>query len=438
MECAVCLEDIDTETVTLPCKHVFCRECVLKLKQYMLNKCPLCRAPLPLNPEERRKANARRAVSDGVRALIRATSGESLNEDLLSTSIEKLEEAMKLDDSNLAARIALSNAWARRNPERALELAKDCVNRSKCAASLATLGLALERLNRIEAAIEQYERAIRRDSNHISAHASLAILLFRARRYEESIKMFDRTIEISPPNRPFLYYNKALALEAANRRDEALLTYKTAIARDPRHYPSLMNVGNLLMDLSVSSAEDNNAACRDAVRYYEKASKYAETIEKRMDAFLGSALFKNSDTRKHAVTVFGLLKTLMTSSSSKRTSNFKMGDVLICLGRSLKSMGRHTEAIKAYVSAIDHNESNSDAWINLGTLFGSTKRFESALHCFRIALDITKMRDDRVWLNQGIAQLDLNRVEEAKKSFKSCIDLNGDFASEARRLLDGL
>ena len=153
---------------------------------------------------------------------------------------------------------------------------------------------------------------------------------------------------------------------------------------------------------------------------------------------LGSALFKNSDTRKHAVTVFGLLKTLMTSSSSKRASNFKMGDVLICLGRSLKSMGRHTEAIKAYVSAIDHNESNSDAWINLGTLFGSTKRFESALHCFRIALDITKMRDDRVWLNQGIAQLDLNRVEEAKKSFKSCIDLNGDFASEARRLLDGL
>ncbi len=280
--CAVCLEEIDTETVTLPCKHVFCRECVLKLKQYMLNKCPLCRAPLPLNPEERRKANARRAVSDGVRALIRATSGESLNEELLSTSIEKLEEAMKLDDSNLAARIALSNAWARRSPERALELAKDCVNRSKCAASLATLGLALERLNKIEAAIEQYERAIRRDSNHISAHASLAILLFRARRYEESIKMFDRTIEISPPNRPFLYYNKALALEAANRRDEALLTYKTAIARDPKHYPSHMNVGNLLMDLSVSS-EDNNA-CRDAVRYYEKASKYAKTVEKRMDA----------------------------------------------------------------------------------------------------------------------------------------------------------
>ncbi len=137
------------------------------------------------------------------------------------------------------------------------------------------------------------------------------------------------------------------------------------------------------------------------------------------------------------MTVYGLLKTLMISSKTV-PSNFNVDDVLICLGRSLKSVGRHTEAIKAYVSAIDHNESNSDAWINLGTLFGSTKRFESALHCFRIALDITKMRDDRVWLNQGIAQLDLNRVEDAKVSFKSCIDLNGDFAQEARRLLDGL
>ena len=37
--------------------------------------------------------------------MIRATSGESLNEEL-SPVIEKLEEAMKLDDSNLATRIA--------------------------------------------------------------------------------------------------------------------------------------------------------------------------------------------------------------------------------------------------------------------------------------------------------------------------------------------
>ena len=278
--CTVCLESIDTETVTLPCKHMFCRECVLKLKQYMLNKCPLCRAPLPLNPEERRKANAREAVSDGVRALIRATSGESVDEELLSRSIEKLEEAVKLDEMNLAARIALSNAWARRNPERGLELAKDCIHRSKCAASFATLGLAYQQMNKIEAAIEQYERAIRRDSNHISAHSSMAILLFRAGRYEESVEMFDRTIKISPPNRPFLYYNKALALEASNRREEAMLSYKTAIAKDSKHYPSHMNMGNLFMDLS----EENNNACRDAARYYEKASKCAKTVEKRMDA----------------------------------------------------------------------------------------------------------------------------------------------------------
>lgn len=139
------------------------------------------------------------------------------------------------------------------------------------------------------------------------------------------------------------------------------------------------------------------------------------------------------------MSVFGLLKTyMMNSSSTTKQKNYSLDTVLICLGRSLKSVGRITEAIKAYVSAISHNERNSDAWINLGTAYGSTQRFESALHCFRVALDITKKSDDRAWLNQGLAQLDLNRVEDAKISFQSCIDLNGDFAEEAKGLLLGL
>jgi len=452
--CAVCLESRG-EAVTLPCKHVFCRSCVLRLKQYAIYRCPLCRAELPMDPEERRAEHAKRAVSEGVRELIRATSGERVDEELLSRSIEKLEEAVKLDDSNLAAKVALSNAWAQRNPDRALSLAEECVKRSKCAASLATLGLALEKSNRINDAIEQYERAVRRDSNHFYAHASLGMLLFKVKRFEDSIKMFDRTIEISPPNDPTFYFNKALALEAANRREEALLAYKTAIATDSNHYPSHMNLGHLLLNISP----------RDAARYFEKASKYASTPEKRLDALysLGDALFRNNDTKKHAVTVFGLLKALMMTSKYS-SNNLTLDTVLICLGKSLKSVGRISEAIKMYISAIRHNESNVDGWISLGmfcvcvcvcvcvcfsqqqqyslqcdhytgTAYGSTKQFESALHCFCVATKISS-DIDLAFLNQAFALLDLNRVEDAKLSLQKCINLKGDCVEDAKRLLD--
>jgi Holliday junction resolvase RusA-like endonuclease len=40
-ECPICLtDDINTFKITTPCKHVFCLECFIKLKQYT---CPTCR-----------------------------------------------------------------------------------------------------------------------------------------------------------------------------------------------------------------------------------------------------------------------------------------------------------------------------------------------------------------------------------------------------------
>ena len=80
---------------------------------------------------------------------------------------------------------------------------------------------------------------------------------------------------------------------------------------------------------------------------------------------------------------------------------------------------------------------NSDAWINLGTAYG--QRNDLNLHSTVFVLPWTlPKRVMMSWLNLRLAQLDLNRVEDAKISFQSCIDLNGDFAEEAKELLLGL
>lgn len=49
--CSICLEDIPSKTVTLPCKHKFHEHCITQWQisgtQMARNLCPNCRRPLP-------------------------------------------------------------------------------------------------------------------------------------------------------------------------------------------------------------------------------------------------------------------------------------------------------------------------------------------------------------------------------------------------------
>ena len=52
-ECLICLEKPRNPTITLPCGHLFCSACVVLLREKGVTEtCPLCRAPLPLGPEQ--------------------------------------------------------------------------------------------------------------------------------------------------------------------------------------------------------------------------------------------------------------------------------------------------------------------------------------------------------------------------------------------------
>ena len=53
-ECAICLGPLSqSPSQTLPCSHVYHRECVEKLRSFGINEaCPMCRAELPPGPEK--------------------------------------------------------------------------------------------------------------------------------------------------------------------------------------------------------------------------------------------------------------------------------------------------------------------------------------------------------------------------------------------------
>jgi tetratricopeptide (TPR) repeat protein len=95
------------------------------------------------------------------------------------------------------------------------------------AASLAATGLAHAVVGELDAAIADLERAVAGDAGHAQHHSDLsAVYLARGRRdsraadYEAALASADRALAIDTSS-PNACFNRALALDALTRRDEA-------------------------------------------------------------------------------------------------------------------------------------------------------------------------------------------------------------------------
>lgn len=63
--CGVCLEPLASDTCTLrPCNHTFCAECIKRLLDWKLSKCPMCRAvPVGLHGSDRKEEDKMAAAT---------------------------------------------------------------------------------------------------------------------------------------------------------------------------------------------------------------------------------------------------------------------------------------------------------------------------------------------------------------------------------------
>jgi TolB-like protein/Flp pilus assembly protein TadD len=91
--------------------------------------------------------------------------------------------------------------------------------------------------DRLEAAIERTQRALRRDPNNIERLTMAAIVLADAGRLDEALPLLERALELSPEGRPiaFRYPIVATTLLAEGRRrsgDEAAAQSAAVLARD--------------------------------------------------------------------------------------------------------------------------------------------------------------------------------------------------------------
>jgi serine/threonine protein kinase/tetratricopeptide (TPR) repeat protein len=150
------------------------------------------------------------------------------------------------------------------------------------------LGLAFERMGRLDEAVSAYRRATDLDPDGATAYGNLGIILERQGRHDEAATMFRRAIEIGPagalthnylglvlmrmgrlaeaetafrtaiqlgPGVAAAYYNLGLILEDRGRHEAAVALYRTAVALDPVGAAAYYNLAGALNNRLGRTAE---------------------------------------------------------------------------------------------------------------------------------------------------------------------------------------
>lgn len=106
-------------------------------------------------------------------------------------------------------------------------------------------GQLAESQNRFDAAIVQYEAALKIDSSHVPSLYRLGIVYTRQRKFDQAVGIWNRYIKATD-QAASSYANLGFCCEAAGELKKAESAYQQGIARDSKNIPCRTNYGLLL------------------------------------------------------------------------------------------------------------------------------------------------------------------------------------------------
>lgn len=186
---------------------------------------------------------------------------------------------------------------------------------------------------RLAAAEAGYRAVLAREPGHPQANNNLAVLLRRARRWEEAAFCL-RTAVAGWPEDAGVRCNLACTLGDQGHVAEAMAAIRVALALCPEAPGSWFNAGNLLK--SAQNRESAKAAYRRAIR---------------LNPDMGEALSNLGDAQRED----GALTQAVDSYLAAIRARPDLPQPFVNLGEALKDQGRITEAIGILQKGLEHH-----------------------------------------------------------------------------------
>ncbi|WP_421622893.1 tetratricopeptide repeat protein [Borrelia sp. MN22-0132] len=246
--------------------------------------------------------------------------------------------------------------------------------------SLKMLASTNEEQKDFKKAEEIYEK-IANITNKAEDHYKVGIMKFKLKKYEESIKAFDKTISLNPKHKK-AYTNKGTSLILSNKPKQAIEAFKKAITIDPNYDTAYYKKG---------IAEEQNNDKQNAFLSFKKAYEITKNPHYALKTgiianYIGD--FKNSEKYldKASTSIKEKNDIMFYNLAIAKFENDNLNESLISINKALDinpekseylylkasiylTKENYNEAIPLYNSVILKNSENITAHINLARAY---------------------------------------------------------------------
>ncbi len=309
--------------------------------------------------------------------------------------------------------------------ERAADFYKDAINRnSHDVPALVGYGMALGRQFKLDAAEDQFDKALALDSGNALAHAGKAMVLLN--RLQSSsmtiIKNRDNTLKQCEteckkalqidPGLPEAHYTLGMVYKEQRRFDDSSREFQEAIRQDPKYSEAYAGLG-------LTRLAQGNVG--DAVSHFQEAIRL-NSGNSTAHYGLGVAYLKQNMPDN-------AIKELNTALYQFRNS----APVRLAMGDAYQMQGNTVAAVREYQESIRIKPENVAAYLHIADIREARGDIEHSIAELRAGLEL--MPDNpELRLRIGDESLRVDKIGDAIKAYESVLAV----APQSTRAVNGL
>jgi len=276
------------------------------------------------------------------------------------------------------------------------------------------LGLAYQDKGMLEAAIQEFQIALRLRPNYVMARNNLGSAYVVQGRLEEATQEFQIALRLRP-NFAEGHYNLGSASMTQGRLEEAIQEFQNALRLRPDYAKARNNLG---------TAFAMQGRLEEATREFQNALRHQPDYA---DAYYNLGIvYQNLGNLEKAIEQY--------QNALKLKPDF--APAYHGLGNAYVTQGRTEEAIQAFLMALRLQPDLAEAHYNLGNAYAAQGHLKEAIQAFLTAL---RLQPDLAEAHNslGNAYRQQGQIDEARGAFEQALQIKPDFPI-ARQALESL